>query len=96
MSDDGFELNGIRDADFQSWKHHPVTKVFLRYVADYRDALRRDQIEKIENAEEPMPPKAQGEYKGRIRTLEELAGIEFGHLVDFYPLEEQEEDPDEA
>ena len=93
MSDD-VELNGIREADFQSWKHHPVSKVFLRYLADYRDTLRKHQLAVIENSPDPIAPKAEGEYAGRVRTLDELANIEFSHLVQFYP--EEEEEPDEA
>ncbi len=89
-----FSLNGITEDDFLRWKHHPVSKVLLRYLLDYAERLRQEQLIEIENAEAEMPAKKQGEYKGRIKTVTELATIAFGHLVDFYPDTEEEEDDD--
>lgn len=91
MTDEVDALNGIREADFLGWKHHPVTKVYLRYLCDFRDQLRQLQQKEIENSDEPLPPKKQGEYKGRVLTLDELAAIEFRHLLEFYPLPEEED-----
>ena len=82
MSDDAdpeYSLNGITRAALLRWKHHPVSKVFLRYLRDYAEMLRERQLAEIEQSEEPMPPKKQGEYKGRMNTLVELASIEFEH-----------------
>ena len=90
------DLNGVTEHDFQSWKHHPVSKVFFRYLLDFAEQLRRDQLAKIENSDEALSPKEQGEYKGRINTVTELADIEFDHLVAFYPIEDEEEGSDAA
>ena len=86
------ELNGVTQSDFQSWKHHPVSKVFFRYLLDFAEQLRRSQLAKIEASDEALSPKEQGEYKGRINTVTELAEIEFGHLVAFYPLADEEDE----
>mgnify|MGYP001606481111 CR=1 FL=1 len=97
---DEFELNGITEGDFQSWKHHPVSKLFFRYLRDFVGQARRDQLIAIENSKEAMSPKEQGEYKGAIKVLTELAEIEFSHLLALYPVEEKidadEEEPDAA
>lgn len=91
------ELNGLQEGDFQRWKHHPVTVLYVAYLRDYADQIRRAQIQNLEHAVEPMPPLMQGELKGRINTLMELAAIEFTHLLEFYPpLEATEEGTDAA
>ena len=90
-----YKLNDIAEQDFQRWKHHPVTKVFMRYLMDMADQLRRSQLIDIENNAEPMTPKAQGEYKGRVSALAELSTIQFEHLVEFYSPGDEEE-PDAA
>ena len=87
-----YKLNDIGEHEFQRWKHHPVTRVFMRYLLDMADQLRRSQLIDIENNAEPMSPKAQGEYKGRVSTLTELSSIQFEHLVEFYPQPEEEDD----
>ena len=87
-----YELNGIQESDFQRWKHHPVSKVLFRYLMDFATTLRDRQMAEIEHSDDPMEPKKQGEYAGRIRTLRELATIEFSHLVEFYPVEGEEGD----
>jgi hypothetical protein len=33
------ELRGVRLSDFNHWKHHPVTKLFRRYLEDKADDM---------------------------------------------------------
>lgn len=97
MSDEAdpqYTLNGISEDDFRRWKHQPVTKVLMRYLIDFADRLRQEQMLEIENTDTDLPAKKQGEYRGRIKTVMELASIEFAHLVEFYPPEEEEEADD--
>lgn len=89
-----YALNGISEDDFLRWKHQPVTKVLIRYLIDFADRLRQEQMIEIENTDAELPAKKQGEYKGRIKTVIELANIEFANLVEFYPPEEEEEADD--
>lgn len=90
-----YTLNGITSDDLGRWRHHPVSKIFLRYLIDYAEMLRRQQLAEIEQTDTDLSPKKQGEYKGRVNTLIELASIEFEHLCQFYP-EESEEGNDDA
>lgn len=84
------ELNGITEGDFQVWKHHPVSKVFFRYLMDFAEVLRQAQLQEIEQSDVAMDAKKQGEFKGRIATIREVASMEFTHIDAFYGHEEEE------
>ena len=88
--DEEYALNGITRDDFLRWKHSPVSKVLLRYLVDFAAQLRVAQLAELEHSDKPMEPKMQGEYKGRINTITELAGITFEDISRFYS--DQEED----
>ena len=98
MSEPKYELNGIQEADFLAWKHHPVTKVFMRFVLDWAEHLRRDQIDILRLAKDPPQPYLLGEFKGRINTLAEIADVSFEAMLIRYEEAEakDEEEPDAA
>ena len=85
------EVLGIKEADFQSWKHHPVTKAYMQWMTDYAKALREERSLRLDGSMESPDPYLLGEFKGRINTLTEAAGGEFHHIATFY----QEPDKDQ-
>ena len=92
MSDETFELNGVAESDFQRWKHHPVTKVFIRYLLDCAEHWRREQVDMLRVAPTAPEPFRLGEYKGAINTLAEIAATEFHHMLARYEEQEPQED----
>ena len=86
-----YVLDGLTEADFQSWKHHPVTKlVFRRYLKDRARRASEHQVEILANAAKMPEPFECGIFNGHINTVHELADLEFAHIVAFYPPDEEE------
>lgn len=75
---------GVGADEFNAWKHQPVSKVLLQFLEDYATAIRREANGAIETAANPIPPFQQGEIKGRVNTLTEIATLRFEHIEDFY------------
>ena len=88
------EILGITDVDFVQWKHHPATKAFRRYIADYAAVLERDHKERWKQG--PPDIDLEAEARGRVMTLDEIKELEFAHMLSFYaePEEQKEEDED--
>lgn len=90
-----FELNGIQERDFQAWKHHPVTKVVMRYLLDYEQQVAERGVHVLRTAVQAPDQFRLGVFQGEINTLQRIAELKFSDLIEFYPAEE-EEDNDEA
>ena len=80
--------DGLTEADFQVWKHHPVTKVYLLYLGDYRAMLLRDLLERWEGG--VLTLDTEKEIRGRTMTLAELGELQFASIQKFYAEEENE------
>lgn len=88
-----FVLSGITAEDFAAWRHHPVTKVFRRYLQDSERQLMEQQIGEMRNAAEPVSPFRQGEFAGRMNMLAELTELTFEVMASAWPSEaEMKED----
>jgi len=85
-------LEGITEADFQNWKHHPVTKLVRRFQRDMERQLAEHQIAHLRNAQKGMSDLEQGEYKGTINTWKANAEIEYATIAEFYPSDDSQED----
>lgn len=81
-------LDGIAEGDFQSWKHHPVSKIYLQYLVDYRAILLRDLLGRWEAGE--LTLETEKEIRGRTLTLAELVELQFPSIQKFYQEEENE------
>lgn len=81
---------GITEADFQSWKHNPVTKMFRQYLADFAEALERGHNMRWRAGQ--LKDSVEYEAAGRVATLEEMAALEFSHIATFYQEPEQQEE----
>ena len=81
-------MNGITDADFNVWKHHPVSKVYLKYLEDYASLLGREFLDRwIAGA---ITADSEKELRGRILTLADLVELKFESIEKFYQKPEEE------
>jgi len=79
-------VKGISKADYQSWRHNPVSQVMLRFLADKRAYLERSAIDQWISG--GLSLQADQTIRGQIIELFEIENMPFDALVDFY----QEED----
>lgn len=87
------QIKGITEADLQSWRHHPVSKVILQYLLDYQAGLR-DQAWAylLGNRVGPIDVEQLSELKGRASAALELAELPFETIQSFYTTEILEEE----
>jgi hypothetical protein len=81
-------LDGITEADFQVWKHHPVSKLYLKYLGDYRAMLLRELLMRWEAGAITLD--TEKEIRGRTMTLADLVELQFASIQKFYTEEEDE------
>lgn len=81
------EIAGISDSDFNVWKHHPVSRVYLRYLADYRAMLLRELIGQWEAG--VLILDTEKEIRGRVMTLADLVELRFESIQKFYEEENE-------
>lgn len=86
-----FVLDGITEADFQSWKHHPVTKMFLRYLRDTERQYAAHQVGGLRSTKGTPDPFELGKWTGAINAIAEMAEPTYESIVNFYTPEQQEE-----
>lgn len=65
--------------------------VLAHYLPDYKAALERDHIARWQGG--ALDANVESEAKGRCNTIDELAGLRFEHVLQFYG---QPEPPDET
>jgi hypothetical protein len=82
------EIDGISEADFQVWKHHPVSKLYLKYLGDYRAALLRELLERWEAGSLVLD--TEKEIRGRTMTLADLVELKFASIQTFYQRPEED------
>jgi hypothetical protein len=81
----------MREADFQGWRHNPITQGFLLFLAHRSDALRISAAEFYVSGMLPDADK-QG-LRGRILELEELCVLKLGDIQQFYGVDPKPEKP---
>jgi hypothetical protein len=80
------EVEGISESDFQVWKHHPVSKLYLKYLVDYRAMLLNELLAQWENG--VLTLDTEKEIRGRTLTLADLVDLQFASIQKFYQTEE--------
>ena len=83
------ELAGVVEADYQQWRHHQVTKVYLQYLKDFREGLRNQLLDLLEAGQ--LDEQLKHEAKGRLSALNECVFLEYAHMVRFYQAASQTE-----
>lgn len=75
-------VKGINKADFQSWRHNPVSKVFLRYLADKRSFLEQSILDQWMSGS--LTLMSEQTVRGQIIELFEIEALPFEALSSFY------------
>lgn len=78
-------IDGVGKKDFEIWKHHPVTKVFRRFLQDYRGAIKTRILEQWEGGALKLTDEL--EARGRVRVVQEMIDLEFEHILSQYGIE---------
>lgn len=71
---------------FQQWRHHPVSQVFLRFLADYRKQVERIAVDTWLAGRAPL--EEQGFARGKIVACAEMEELKLASVRMFYGLEE--------
>lgn len=87
-------LNGIVESDYQAWRHHPVTRLLLQYIADYRDVLVRETITRWEGGGLVLAD--EHEMRARVMILKELGELPWSAIQEFYQMENDASDTETA
>ena len=87
-------VKGLTERDFQAWRHHPVTKVYLRFLSDFRDAVIIETNNKWLGGD-LKPDDAEGN-RAQALMLAEMVELAFGDIADFYEGPDQEENESDA
>lgn len=80
----------VNKEQFNLWKHDPVTKLFLMFLADKRKHLIDFATEQWVAGSETFSQMNQT-VRGQVVELGEIADIEFGMIEAFYNEEKSDE-----
>jgi hypothetical protein len=83
-------IGDLTEADFQAWKHHPVSKLVRRFLRDRERQVAEYQIATLRGCEASPDPYKLGQFNGHINALQELSELEFDHIFKFYPPDDEE------
>lgn len=77
------ELQELSPDQFRSWKFHPISKAFRRYLSDFRAALLRDHQARW-LANEEFPGKGEDEARFRAAVIQDILDLEPETIRTFY------------
>lgn len=75
--------------EYQEWRHHPVTKMFLQFIRDRRQWLITVSTESWLNGSISFEKENQID-RGRILELFDLPDLQFEIIEAFYKAEEED------
>lgn len=81
---------GVTASDYNEWKHHPVSKVFRKYLEDYRAEIRKEILSQWEAG--ALVAEVDKEARGRVLQLTDILDLEFGAIQQFYQQDEEATD----
>jgi hypothetical protein len=73
----------LSEQAFNLWRHHPVSALFLQYLADYREALARKVLEEWLASGNINP-----EARGRILAVRDMEVLGLPSIQRFYGVGE--------
>ena len=76
-------VGDVTRQDYLDWKHHPVTKVFRQYLADYIEKIRDDHTARWEQSES-YDVALESEARGRVLAVNEIHTLPFEAICSFY------------
>jgi hypothetical protein len=84
----------LRALEFQGWRHHPVSRLVLQFLEDYRDARLLEALDAFWSG--TLGPLQEQELRGRARLADEIVALAWEDILRFYgaePVVEPEETP---
>lgn len=88
---------GIGETEFNTWKHHPVSKAYFQYLMDQRGDIKAAAVEAWEGGKLSLA--IADEMRGCANTYKRNAEPDFAEIVNFYAeidkMKKQETEPDE-
>ncbi len=81
---------GISTDEFNLWRHHPVSKIFLKYAADFASILEREALDRWRSGTLKLVDEQ--EMRGRVLTLREIVELQFEAIDQFYQQDQKEEE----
>lgn len=87
-------MEAMAETEFQQWRHHPVTRSFLLFLAQRAQALSKTALDlymagNLEAAEKHDP------LRGRIAELEGLCEMKLSDIRRFYGVDQTTAQPSE-
>lgn len=83
----------ITPESWTRWLNHPVTKIFYRYIDDFKEGTARHIADAIAQGN-PVPGEVVQEAVFRCQTYQDITTITCEQINEFYtqPTEEQNDD----
>lgn len=85
-------VQGLTEAEYQAWRHHPVSKLLLSYLKDKRAAVGDAVSQAWISTGEP-PDKT---LRGQIIEMEEIENLPFAAFIAMYGDDAANKKEDEA
>ena len=79
---DGPTIRDIAEPDYQLWRHHPVSKVVLQYLADYSAALEREIMARWRGGMLQLVDEK--EARGRLLACQDIVELNHESIRSFY------------
>lgn len=86
-------VGGVTEADYQQWRHHPITKMFRAYLDDYHQDIVAGAATAWLSGNLELP--TADELRGRALTVQEIADLPFSAILEFYRQQKAAEGGDE-
>jgi hypothetical protein len=75
--------------EYNEWRHHPVSKVFLQFLRDKKEFLTKAMMDQWLDGNEAFDRAGQT-VRGQIIELGEIADMPFEQISEFYKQEEKD------
>ena len=79
----------ISREEFQEWKHHPVSKIVLQYIRDFKERAKLESLESWLNGDKSFADLSDG-VRAQINILDEVENLQFEAIEEFYQEKEQD------
>lgn len=75
---------GVTLADYQSWRNHPVSRMFQQYLRDFHSSLKEEAWDYLQDRPGVLDSEFLSELAGRAKTCLEIADLPFEAIANYY------------
>ncbi len=80
-------LSELQTQHYMAWRHHPVSRVLMAYLMDYRLALQQVLLQRWETGSTSLAQDEQ-EIRGRVAAIREFVDLDWEAVRQFYGLDD--------